>query len=126
MIVAGSRDWTMSPPSDVVDGVRAPRTDVEAGPTAAWHHELVALEQAHRAAVGLEQPRRLAWDLVQHDAPGSSSVVSVRPVERQVLRERAGAPLELVDLAALEGATRGGPELVRELEVVVRERAAPR
>ena len=85
-------------------------------------HELVAFEDADRARVGAEQRRRVLDDLLEHGV-GIELGGEQAARARELLRERACAPLRLVEVAAAEGAARDVRELPGELEVVVGEAA---
>src|SRR5205085_3204891 len=85
-------------------------------------HELVAFEDPDRARVGAEERRRVLDDFVQHRVRvelGGEQAAGAR----ELLRERAGAPLRLVEVAAAERAARDVSELAGELEVAVGEAA---
>ena len=84
--------------------------------------ELVVLEHADRARVGVHELRRLLDDLVENRGRvelGREQAARAR----QLLRERPRAPLRLEQLAALERAARRVGEVARELEVVFGEDA---
>ena len=78
---------------------------------------------AHASAPSSE--RRVLDDLLEHRV-GIELGREQAARARELLRERAGAPLRLVELAALERAARRVRELAGELEVVVGEAALVR
>ena len=83
-------------------------------------HELPTFEQPHGGAVGVEQLGHLPRELVE-DRARVELDRQLAAGARELLCEPARAPLELVRLAALERATRGARDLLRQLEVVVGE-----
>ena len=84
--------------------------------------ELLPVEQAERAGLGVDERRRLLHDLVEDGR--RIELAREQPARaRQLLRERAGPALGLEQLATLERAARRIGEMARELEVVVAERA---
>ena len=110
----------MSPTSHVVDGTRAAVDPARPRAAGRADDELVLLEQPHRGAVGLEQVDRVLDDLVEH-VLGIELTGELAARLRQPLRERPRAALELVQLAALEGAARRARHVPRQLQLLVRE-----
>src|SRR5581483_11371653 len=85
------------------------------------HTQLAVVEDADRAGVCAEQ----ALSLLDHFVEDGLRIElggeqASRPC--QLLGERAGAALRLVQLAALERAARRASEMLSELEVVLAER----
>ena len=116
----GARDCTTSPESHLPAGLRVP-TASPAPTVRRADDELVALEHADRARVGMHEVGRLLHDLVENR--GRVELGREEPAgARQLLRERARALLAFEQLASLERAARRVGEMMSELEVVVRER----
>ncbi len=82
--------------------------------------ELVALEHPDRRARTGEQAGCEPSEALEHDL-GIQLAGQLAPGAREPLRERAGAPLELVQLAALERAACRAGDMTRQLELLVGE-----
>src|SRR3989440_4050851 len=85
--------------------------------------ELVLLQDADRARLGADEPRRLLDDLVE-DRGGIELGREQAARPRELLRQRPRRALRLEELRSLEGAPRRSGEVARELEILVLERAA--
>ena len=82
------------------------------------HHEAVALDEAQRARVGVQQQRGLRDDLAQHG--GRVEVGGHQAADAlQLLGAGAGPALGRQRLGALDGGGGGGAEVARQVEVVV-------
>ena len=112
----------MSPTSQAVDGARVSSASTSPGACGRADDDLVALEHSHRGTVAAEQldgvPHRLVEDVVRVELAGE---IAAGP--REALRQLPGAPLPLVEIAALERAARGRRHVRRQLELRVVEGA---
>ena len=118
----GARAWTTSPAGRAVDGSRDPSALGAVSPPTALTTSSSPSTTRIAHGVGAEQGRRLIGDLVQ-DRDGVELGCEQPAHPSELLGQRAGGALALVELASLEPAARRAREPAAELEVVVAERA---